>query len=1247
MGAPDWSRKVFRLRRLPSRISSTVDAAFAASLALSMPIDQIAVYSVAGTTARWEITPTKVVTLQLKSSPACLGDDVRREEWELVLPGDRGDDEKLILDTHFYGLTVLNDVEPSKHHTDCIAISGLASHAFGSWQRHGPDKSFMWIRDELPRSVPGLRTIIYGYDSTLINSNSFQSISDIALSFIHQLNSAGWNLSSAKPIIFLAHSLGGLVLKAALVQVANQEVGESSILTNTRGAFMFGVPSLGMEQSHIMAMVEGQANDMLVQDLSRNNGSNFLRQLNKSFEGISFTRTAPIYWAYETKESQTVHRRPDGSWDRNGPLAVLVNPDSATCYRNRSQKHLSYTIPINEDHTNLAKFSRGDVNLATILSLCRKMCDVSIPTPRDIGVSPSEYESPEGSIIYTTTESAGVPPIAVRAIDVSENEQLLEDLGYLLSSLEEWLQEGSGLFWIHGKPGSGKSTLMKYLYQSHKTWELLHDWRRSSCEIRAGFFFYYRGTPLQKSFEGVLRSLVAQLLSPHRDAFIESHQAIWSEYQAIKSSEALLLNNSKKIAKHITKVKALLAKVQDTAQSKEISEDERVLMGEPILELENKLTNLGSQQQNNKEELAKCQDILQMRVPILANSFRPHMNSLETEFLKDIINSFRDEKNELIRKLEKILQRLLNQSIKQTDIVLFFDALDEYEGHLAMISRFLKGIVNTSSTSQTRVKVCLSSQPWKELQTHFAAYPNFGVQDYTRSDIELFAANSLVDLHATNPFVMTVLPIILARANGVFLWVRLAIRELSSAIAEAPRQVSQKQLEEKLRELPDDLVNFYDLIVERIPKSNRRYAFALLEVLIRQENVAATAGHIRNAVLISSCSTYAEARDELELVMASSPKKKAASRKQIEADIMTWGGGLVEIRKNCPQLMHQTVFEFATSLTFKETVLGNLAPIVTENGHSYHFKYWTTCLINPESRWPFLKREEPRLSQTEFESRIAFHGERSEVTTGNSHLHFIASIPDDSFHRLLQVKFPHRNNRVARTMFIVSNGLLLCLHDWASLEPDGLKSAIKEYNAQLPQFSEFPLLSNLIFAPPSGMFHKRQATAVRILLEHGYNVAREPQFFETLLKSLWESDCGLFDDVPRLALCNLAQLALDYGQDPNISFAMFVEPKFQCYSLHVAPPCLSAVLIDKGVDVNSCDTEGRTPLDWILDFPQDIAAQCNPGWDCATRFEKWRVWTNALQGFDEEGFDTRGIRRAMELRAGGWKIAWPRLFGNR
>lgn len=187
----------------------------------------------------------------------------------------------------------------------CIAISGLASHPLGSWQPRGNDKTFMWIRDAIPKSLPGVRAVLYGYDSRLVGSNSFQSIPDMAQALILQLKTGGWNSPSSKPVIFLAHSLGGLVLKEAIVQMADREKTIATILENMLGSIMFGVPSFGMEQSHLVAMVEGQPNEFLVEDLSREGGSSYVRQLHARFEGLSFLRTARILWAYETEESPT------------------------------------------------------------------------------------------------------------------------------------------------------------------------------------------------------------------------------------------------------------------------------------------------------------------------------------------------------------------------------------------------------------------------------------------------------------------------------------------------------------------------------------------------------------------------------------------------------------------------------------------------------------------------------------------------------------------------------------------------------------------------------------------------------------------------------------------------------------------------------------------------------------------------------------------------------------------------------
>lgn len=86
------------------------------------------------------------------------------------------------------------------------------------------------------------------------------------------------------------------------------------------------------------------------------------------------------------------------------------------------------------------------------------------------------------------------------------------------SSFVSWLVGDSDqLFWLSGKAASGKSTLMKYIYNDKRTKKKLRKWAGGNDPILAAFFFFERGDSLQKSREGLLRSLLYQILSQRRE----------------------------------------------------------------------------------------------------------------------------------------------------------------------------------------------------------------------------------------------------------------------------------------------------------------------------------------------------------------------------------------------------------------------------------------------------------------------------------------------------------------------------------------------------------------------------------------------------------------------------------------------------------------------------------------------------------------------------------------------------------
>ena len=93
------------------------------------------------------------------------------------------------------------------------------------------------------------------------------------------------------------------------------------------------------------------------------------------------------------------------------------------------------------------------------------------------------------------------------------DESPISQHGELQHHFLQWLKNGNGIFWITGKAGSGKSTLMKFITEHPKTRQALSQWASHQHLITASFYFWHAGTVLQKSQEGLLQSLLYEILS--------------------------------------------------------------------------------------------------------------------------------------------------------------------------------------------------------------------------------------------------------------------------------------------------------------------------------------------------------------------------------------------------------------------------------------------------------------------------------------------------------------------------------------------------------------------------------------------------------------------------------------------------------------------------------------------------------------------------------------------------------------
>lgn len=77
----------------------------------------------------------------------------------------------------------------------------------------------------------------------------------------------------------------------------------------------------------------------------------------------------------------------------------------------------------------------------------------------------------------------------------------------------EWLRTGDGIFHVSGNPGSGKSTLMKFLSQNKRTRQELKAWAGMDTLVSGVVYFWNPGTNLQRTLIGLYRALLFQALS--------------------------------------------------------------------------------------------------------------------------------------------------------------------------------------------------------------------------------------------------------------------------------------------------------------------------------------------------------------------------------------------------------------------------------------------------------------------------------------------------------------------------------------------------------------------------------------------------------------------------------------------------------------------------------------------------------------------------------------------------------------
>ncbi|KAK7971551.1 hypothetical protein PG989_016567 [Apiospora arundinis] len=149
--------------------------------------------------------------------------------------------------TSKYGIKTL--YEPSEEAVaDVVFVHGLKGDRDRTWTAPGSDTS--WIETLLPLELPDCHILSYGYDSNPVSMRgvvSSNTIGNHAKNFLSLLSShRAQSRSIDRPIILVAHSMGGLMCEDALLESQNSpETHLRVILECTSGILFLGTPHSG------------------------------------------------------------------------------------------------------------------------------------------------------------------------------------------------------------------------------------------------------------------------------------------------------------------------------------------------------------------------------------------------------------------------------------------------------------------------------------------------------------------------------------------------------------------------------------------------------------------------------------------------------------------------------------------------------------------------------------------------------------------------------------------------------------------------------------------------------------------------------------------------------------------------------------------------------------------------------------------------------------------------------------------
>ncbi|KAI0861805.1 hypothetical protein F4860DRAFT_159420 [Xylaria cubensis] len=299
------------------------------------------------------------------------------------------------------------------HTVDIVAVHGLNGTARDTWT----DKAsgMLWLEDFLPDAIPQARIMTFGYDSLLLSCATGQ-IEDFARDLLNRL----WALRNSRetinrPLVFVAHSLGGIVVKKALILANEDKRYYGDILSSTIGIIFMGTPHKGAKLADwasfltnvtkIMPGLQGFRRN-LIKDLETH--SRTLDEISKSFRPrcndlriMSFIESQ-----FEPPLNVLVVPKESARLDVTNEMVFPVNTHHRNICRYPSAKDQTYNLVAASIESIISGESKQHANTIHSLSVVKQYPSTSL-APNSLSVvstasNPTLDVVSPASLVYKT-----------------------------------------------------------------------------------------------------------------------------------------------------------------------------------------------------------------------------------------------------------------------------------------------------------------------------------------------------------------------------------------------------------------------------------------------------------------------------------------------------------------------------------------------------------------------------------------------------------------------------------------------------------------------------------------------------------------------------------------------------------------------------------------------------------------------------------------------------------------------------